>query len=114
MIAIPTCLCVSQGDEKCGEVLSTLFDIGVKDLLDLLPVVFQPKNILLHDPTSGKFSPAQAKHLSLLPHVQIQDEDEATEAPKVTAEEAEIKFVSMTAADIHNRLDTCLSIPCAH
>lgn len=59
--------------------------------------------------SGGSFSSVQAAHLALLPHVTTQESTGVThsEAPKVSAEEAEVKFASMTARDIHNRYVQC-------
>lgn len=95
---------ILKGNEKSSEVLGKLFQLGTEDLIRLLPTIFQCQNILRHKADSGiKFSSAQVLHLSSLPHVHIQDEEVATDASKLSAEEAQIHFDKMTANEIHNR-----------
>ena len=84
-------------------MLDELFRIGVEDLICRLPEVFKDTNELIYRKELGKFSDVHANQLSRLPHVQLQHEAAATEAPKLKAEEAKIDFGSMSAIEIHNR-----------
>ena len=80
--------------------------MGTEELIRRFPVIFQPQNIFRHNPTTNmKFSEAQALHYSLMSHVKVQNEDEATDSPKLSTDEAEINFAQMSARDIHNRWD---------
>lgn len=84
-------------------MLNTLFRVGVDDLILRLSEVFKSGNQLNFQAGMGRFSDVHHEHLSALPHVQLQDEADATEAPKLKAEEAKVDFSRMSALDIHNR-----------
>lgn len=92
-----------QGHEKNSEVLSHLFQVGIEKLIDRLPEVFKPEHEFVYSKSMGQFSTSSENFLSNLPHVALQDGDEATLAPKLSSNEAQIEFSAMRAIDIHNR-----------
>jgi methionyl-tRNA formyltransferase len=86
-----------QGHEKNTEVLSKLFQIGTRDLLQSLPKIFSstPPSPLLHDSSPSLGTP--------------QDHSLATQAPKIHHSEGNIDFQTLTATQIHNRSVLTLS-----
>jgi len=69
-----------NGNEKADEVLENTFLLGVKELISLLPSVWK-------------------KNMTTI----IQNENEATVAPKLTVEEARVDFSHNSATQIHNK-----------
>ena len=69
-----------KGHEKSPELLKTLFQIGVGELVSALPSVF--------DSTATTFQ---------------QDEDFATAAPKLSSNDSYLDLSSLSATECHNR-----------
>lgn len=69
-----------RGDEKSSKVLEDCFEIGMSKLIELLPSIFSG-NIL----------------------TTIQNDELATQAPKINATEGLINFSTMSANQIHNK-----------
>lgn len=69
-----------DGDETSTSVLENSFDIGIKELVRLLPTVWAGTAPL-----------------------QVQDEALATEAPKISTSEARVDFSELSAEQVHNR-----------
>ena len=73
---------VLKGDEKATELLSELFEIGTKKLIDdILPNIFKGTVTLTE-----------------------QDDTAATFAPKLNASEAKVDFSKDTAISVHNKV----------
>ena len=72
-----------QGHEQAPELLNTLFELGTEALIAVLPEVW-----------AG----------SAQQSAQVQDEEQATEAPKLAVSEAQCCFARESAAQVHNKV----------
>ena len=73
-----------EGHEKAPELLERMFEVGTEELIKLLPSVW-----------SEDCTPSSS---------QVQEEEAATKADKITVEEAQVCFQANSAATIHNRV----------
>lgn len=73
--------CKLTGNEKSTQFLSDMFTVGAKELISILPAIFD-KSVTRS----------------------VQDESKVTLAPKLTVEDARLDFAEMNARVVHNRV----------